>query len=168
MSASERENAAVKRQQAFDAWLERKKEEQRVSLEKRAKEMAARRNEMEQQAMRRSVSRQAYQRWAKEKQEEDAILMKERQKEKELQCLKAEERGEQRRRAQESYQSWRSVKDEELKLQRHTAGEPLSTSPFPSRGCTPPLPGYCSVWSCDGNIATYMLQRVKRSNSRSV
>ena len=102
--------------------------------EKRAKEMAARREEMEQQAMRKSVSRQAYQRWAKEKQEEDAIMMKEKQKEKELLCLKAEERGEQRRRARESYQSWRRVKDEELKLQRHTADEPSSTLPFPSRG----------------------------------
>lgn len=165
MSASEREDAAVKRQQAFDAWLERKKEEQR---EKRTKEMAARRDEMDQQAMRRSVSRQAYHWWAREKQEKDAILMKEKQKEREKRCLKAEERGEQLRRARESYQSWRKVKDEELKLERHTAVEPSSTSPFPSRGCTPPLPGYCSVWSCDGNIATYMLKRVKRSQSRSV
>ena len=32
VSASEREDAAVKRQQAFEAWLERKQEEQRVSL----------------------------------------------------------------------------------------------------------------------------------------
>lgn len=158
--------SAEKRQQAFEAWLEKKKEEQR---EKRAKAMAARQQEMEQRTIRMSFSRQAYQRWTREKEEKDAIARKQKQKEKELELLKAEERREQGQRARESYLRWKSVKDETLKLQvPDAAEEPLWLSPLPSRGCTPPLPGYCSVWSCDGNVANYMLQRVKRNPSRSV
>lgn len=33
---------------------------------------------------------------------------------------------------------------------------PLHTEP------TPTLPGYCSVWSCDEELAELMLERVKR------
>ena len=33
---------------------------------------------------------------------------------------------------------------------------------------TPPLPGYCSVWSCDLEMANIMLSRVERPVSHAL
>lgn len=108
------------------------------------------------------MANRAYQQWLTNKNLDQQQKRKEEKIEKELKALHDEQRKAEQKRSEESFLSWKRRKDLERAVQHHaTSGlQPIEDDVGPTQ--TPTLPGYCSVWSCDEELADYMLGNVYR------
>ena len=111
----------------------------------------------------RILANRAYQQWLVNKKVEEQHKSKEKKIEREIEALQEEQRKTEQRKAQISFLSWKKQKDMEKQLEPET--EHSFRMEDSSREQTAPLPGYCSVWSCDEILAEHMLARVRRGNS---
>ena len=104
------------------------------------------------------MAARAYQQWLLNKKEEIRQKSKEEKIEKELKALYEEQRKVEQEKAQVSFSSWKKRKDMERKLKpaemEAECGGQVENTPL--------LPGYCSVWSCDEELADHMLARIQR------
>lgn len=100
----------------------------------------------------------AYQQWLINKKEETQQKSKEGKIEKELKALYEEQRKMEQEKAQVSFSSWKKRKDMERKLKPAE----MEAGYLAKVENTPLLPGYCSVWSCDEELADHMLARIQR------
>lgn len=105
----------------------------------------------------------AYQQWLVNKKQEQQQKQKERKIEQELQVLNKEQKDLEQKRAQDSFLSWKRRKDLEriMALDQDTTDIIGSKDVIEARK-TPTLPGYCSVWSCDEELADHLLASVYR------
>lgn len=106
----------------------------------------------------------AYQQWVRNKKEEIQQKSKGGKIEKELKALYEEQRKVEQEKAQVSFSSWKKRKDMERKLK--PAEEAEYGGHLVKIEKTPLLPGYCSVWSCDEELADHMLARIQRQTQR--
>lgn len=108
------------------------------------------------------MSARAYQQWLRNKQLEEQQRKKEKILEREIRNICEEEKKAHQERAKADFLSWKKRKDFERALSEginHPKTEAESLNPVVS---TPVLPGYCSVWACDEDLAEQMLTRVHR------
>lgn len=134
--------------------------QQQLAAQQRA-EKAADLERMEEE--KRMMSTRAYQQWLLNKQLEEQQRKKEQRVEQEFKNLCEEQRKADQERARASFVSWKRRKDFERALSennREPRNEVVET--VGQIEPTPPLPGYCSVWSCDEQLAEQMLTRVQR------
>jgi hypothetical protein len=107
-----------------------------------------------------AMAERAYQQWLKKKKVEGLQKYKERKYEQDWEVLQEMQRQTERKQAQVSYSTWKRNKDLEKNL---------NTREYSRRNValkeTPLLPGYCSVWSCDEELASHMLAHVQREMS---
>lgn len=110
------------------------------------------------------MSDRAYQQWLLHKQEEEQQRKKERMIEQQLEVLRAEQRKANHDKAKATFLSWKKRKDFEKGLCQENRKQIWHAveCDVGSIEPTPPLPGYCSVWSCDEELAEQMTARVKR------
>ena len=124
---------------------------------------------MEQQ--KRAMANRAYQQWLLNKKLEQQQKKKERKIEEELQRLCEEQKEAEHKMAQESFLTWKRRKDIEQAIMEHSNTRTPSCEDGdglqPSVMQTPVLPGYCSVWSCDEDLAEHMLARVCRPSHQT-
>ena len=123
------------------------------------------------------------------KQAEDKLIKEQLSRERGLERLKREEMRERLHRSEVAFNTWKHLKDAEFKTERELARHQQRSITTPmkrgrgnrTRGeggtistmsCssvlsepTPSLPGYCSVWSCDEDMAQHFVTRVRRSRS---
>lgn len=109
----------------------------------------------------RMMAHRAYQQWLANKKREQQQQMKERRIEQELRALQEEQQEVDKERARMSFSSWKRRKDLEKLLKDEDVTEKGREDTL-RVGQTPMLPGYCSVWSCDEELADHMLARVYR------
>ncbi len=106
------------------------------------------------------ITARAYQQWLRNKQLEDQQRKREQRVEREFKNFCEEERKVQQERAQADFLSWKKRKDFERAL--NARGSVHEGEDVGGVVATLPLPGYCSVWSCDEELAQQMLTRVQR------
>ncbi|CAI8005961.1 hypothetical protein GBAR_LOCUS4505 [Geodia barretti] len=156
---------AERNRAVFEAWLEKKREERK---KERALKMEALRREEEawERERIRGIGQKAFERWLKMKQAEDKLMKKQLSRERELERLKREEVRERLHRSEVAFNTWKHLKDAEFKTERELARHQQRSVTTPmTREPTPSLPGYCSVWSCDEDMAQHFVTRVRRSRS---
>lgn len=109
----------------------------------------------------------AYQQWLLNKKQEQQQKKKEKKIEEELQRLFEEQKEAEHKMAQESFLTWKKRKDLEQAMEHQNTRTLTSedSEDLPSVMQTPVLPGYCSVWSCDEDLADHMLARVCRPST---
>ena len=163
---------------AFEGWLLRKQEERKVKetshtgcllfvalfvqRQHEAKEQALKAADIERvQQQKRLMANRAYQQWLSNKNQEQQQRQKDQRIEKELQVLYAGQREAEQRKAQDSFLSWKRRKDMERDLQHERTIESEGVTLVAKQ--TPVLPGYCSVWSCDEQLADHMLASVQET-----
>ncbi|XP_064390208.1 microtubule-associated protein 9-like [Halichondria panicea] len=146
---------------AFEAWVQKKKEEKKGKL---AMEQAAQREQAASRRQQRDVGRLAFQRWLKTKQNEDSMKMKEKAYLNQVEKLRQQSKAEEQRRAKDKVEMWRTQKDFETRLQRENERQMTKMLAYSPRESTPSLPGYVSVWSCDSELAEFMVDRVDRGS----
>ena len=115
------------------------------------------------QEQKRVLANRAYQQWLVNKKVEEQHKNKEEKIEHEIKALQEEQRKTEQKKGQINFLSWKRQKDMEKQLKPET-GHTFKME-HSSREQTAPLPGYCSVWSCDEVLAEHMLARVHRGNS---
>lgn len=109
------------------------------------------------------MASRAYQQWLKNKQLEDEGRRKEQIIQREIKNIQEEERRAHQERAKANFASWKKRKDFERTLTEHNReGTSSEVDHVGHIEPTPALPGYCSVWSCDEELAGQMLTRVHR------
>jgi hypothetical protein len=115
---------------------------------------------------RRDVGQKAFERWLKMKRAEDKLIKEQLSRERGLERLKREEMRERLHRSEVAFNTWKHLKDAEFKTERELARHQQRSITTPmKREPTPSLPGYCSVWSCDEDMAQHFVTRVRRSRS---
>lgn len=97
------------------------------------------------------------------KQAEDEVMKKEQAKQAELARMNRELLEERQKRADVAFNTWRHHKDIQQEMDRQLTAQQYSTPP--GHPPTPPLTGYCSVWSCDEDMAKFFVSKVRRSGS---
>ena len=108
----------------------------------------------------------AYQKWLANKRREQEERKREKRFEQEVRALEEEQRRVRQVKAEDNFSSWKRQKDIEKRLMCGSTGEnPDANS---EQACTPSLPGYCSVWSCDEQLADHMTARVHRGTAYSL
>ena len=130
-----------------------------------AKQQALRAADAEKlEEQKRLMASRAYQQWLANKKQQQQQRQKERKLEQELQALYKEQRDAEQKKAQDSFLSWKRHKDLERAMQCQ------NTADIDSEGAkqTPVLPGYCSVWSCDEELADHMLANVYRPSPNTL
>lgn len=107
------------------------------------------------------MATRAYQQWLLNKKVEQQQKNKGMKIQQELEVLHAEQMKMEQEQAQLIFTSWKRNKDMErgLKFESNKAAKNI----FKVED-TPLLPGYCSVWSCDEELADHMLTRVPRDS----
>lgn len=90
-------------------------------------------------------------------------MKKERAKQAELARMDRERQVERRKRAEVAFDTWKQHKDVQQEMDQQLTSQQYS--PPPRHPPTPPLAGYCSVWSCDQDMAKFFVGKVKRSGS---
>lgn len=108
------------------------------------------------------MASRAYQQWLKNKQQEEEQRRKEQRIEQEIKNLQEEERRAHQERAKADFASWKERKDFERTLLESGREGRSEVEHVGHINPTPALPGYCSVWSCDEELAGQMLTRVHR------
>lgn len=107
----------------------------------------------------------AYQQWLKNKKAEEQQRSKEERIEQEWKTLQEKQRELEHDRAKISFSSWKRRKDMERELKSEQHRELFGRETPVTVNQTPLLPGYCSVWLCDEELADHMLTRVHRQTS---
>lgn len=108
------------------------------------------------------MANRAYQQWLRNKRAEKQQRIKEERIEQEWKVLQEKKREQEHEKAKISFLSWKREKDIERKLiSEQSTGREIPVA----MNQTPLLPGYCSVWSCDEELADHMLARVHRQVS---
>lgn len=97
------------------------------------------------------------------KQTEDEAIKKEQAKQAELARMNREVLKERQKRAEMAFNTWKHHKEFQQEMDRQLTTPQYSTPP--RHPPTPPLTGYCSVWSCDEDMAKFFVSKVRRSGS---
>lgn len=105
------------------------------------------------------MANRAYQQWLRNKKAEEQQRNKEKKTKEEWKVLQEEGKELEQEKAKISFSSWKRRKDE-LKSVEHRESTGREIPALVKQ--TPLLPGYCSVWSCDEELADHMLARVQR------
>lgn len=113
----------------------------------------------------RLMATRAYQQWLRNKKMELQEKSKERMMEHEQQILHKEQRRLQQEKAQDDFLLWKRRKDLERGLKEGESMRETQREETVRVEQTPSLPGYCSVWSCDEELADQMLTKVHRESN---
>ncbi len=127
------------------------------------KELAARQSSMADQKEReykQVLAERAYQKWVANKMEEEEQRRKEMKVNREIRILNEEQRKAKVLEVQASYSSWKRRKEMEEALEQEI--QRTDTFDGVEQRKTPTLAGYCSVWSCDEELADQMFAKVPR------
>lgn len=108
------------------------------------------------------MANRAYQQWLLNKKAEEQQMNKEKRK-----ALQENQRQLEQTKAQISFSVWKRRKDVERELKSESIRASLGRENPVIMKPTPLLPGYCSVWSCDEELADHMLHRVHRHSQIS-
>ena len=109
------------------------------------------------------MSSRAYHQWLLNKQVEEHKRKKDQRIEQEFKVLCEEQQKADRERAEATFVSWKKRKDLERALSETSKQQTWNeVESMGSIKPTPPLPGYCSVWSCDEELAEHMITKVQR------
>ena len=165
-------------QRAFEAWLVRKQEERKVpcyhnlnNVTPSAMQQYQRDQQQAQKAAnmqriseeKKMMSTRAYQQWLLRKHEEEQLRKKEQMVEQQFEVLHEEQRKANHDRAKATFLSWKKRKDFERGLcQANIKTTWNAAECVGSIKPTPSLPGYCSVWSCDEELAEQITAKVQR------
>lgn len=106
------------------------------------------------------MANRAYQQWLQNKKMEDQQKTKEKRIQQEWKALKDRQMQLGREKAQISFSSWKAHKDMERDLMFEHSKQ--SSERLPTVKGTPLLPGYCSVWACDEELADHIMTQVQR------
>lgn len=146
---------------------------------------------LEQQRQKILMGKAAYSQWIKLQKEKDKLLLKQRRRENgenyshimvshafiaEQARLDHQQHLENQKKVQEVFENWKAQKDLEQRLAQQASDNSveLRTDPKSNRsitdecqlifyvGCTPTVPGYCSVWLCDDEMREYVCTIVPR------
>lgn len=108
------------------------------------------------------MASRAYQQWLANKKQEQQQKQKDGKIEQELQAMHDEQRAIEQKRAHDSFLSWKREKDLERTMVLHQNVTGVKSEDLIGAKQTPVLSGYCSVWSCDEELADHMLASVYR------
>ena len=107
------------------------------------------------------MANRVYQQWLQNKKVEEQQKTKEKRVQQEWKALQDRQVHLEKEKAQISFSSWKARKDMERDLlfehNRVVSSERMNTVKE-----TPLLPGYCSVWACDEELAVHMVTQVQR------
>lgn len=111
------------------------------------------------------MANRSYQQWLLNKQIEEQQKNKEKKVEQEWEALQKKQRLVEQEKAQISFSSWKNRKDLERDFKSENSIPSSGRETLATVRDTPLLPGYCSVWSCDDELADHMLTRIQRQIS---
>ncbi|XP_065836741.1 microtubule-associated protein 9-like [Oscarella lobularis] len=160
----ERAKKRIEFEKVFEYWKAGKNEQCKAAVAARIK---ARREEEERREAKRAAGLVAYQRWKAAKQREYDEGSSDRRRARESERAARETKSNRQKQSQGAYWVWKERKSmEEREKTRSLTPSPQERTR--RRASTPNLPGYCSVWACDGQLASKIEQRCPRNSLDSL